>query len=146
MHKAQLFLKWIFNIFGFADNSFSVESLKYLKKSHMDDLLPRALYGVRVIFEYNLEQWQKKQVCIFRFFLLNCVLFIDKNLKGIYLDETLSLISSRSESTLSVSASFEEAVQNLNDVIFEQCTYRNNIIKFSFLVYHWKGFEYNYWW
>lgn len=44
---------------------FTTESLKYLKSRHLNEIIPKALYGSRVIFEYKLENWQRNQVIFY---------------------------------------------------------------------------------
>ncbi|XP_025193604.1 uncharacterized protein LOC112593427 [Melanaphis sacchari] len=44
----------------FTNFGMSVESLKYTKSKHLDELCPKSKYGQRIIFEKNLINWQAK--------------------------------------------------------------------------------------
>ncbi|XP_059222247.1 uncharacterized protein LOC106085717 isoform X2 [Stomoxys calcitrans] len=45
----------------FADCQINVEALKVMSNQHLDQLIPKNLFGPRIIFEYHLKKWQENQ-------------------------------------------------------------------------------------
>lgn len=78
----------------FKDLDINAESLKLMTSSHLNEIIPRSMLGQKIVFEYHLKSWQKSE--------------------GVELD-TLSNTST-SGSTLSLSSSFFDAVDELNQV------------------------------
>ncbi|XP_013105549.2 uncharacterized protein LOC106085716 isoform X1 [Stomoxys calcitrans] len=48
----------------FADCQVNVTSLKFMGSQHLDQLIPKNLFGPRIIFEHYLKEWQEKQTAV----------------------------------------------------------------------------------
>lgn len=52
----------------FVEHDINEENLKFMTKEHLDKIVPGNLFGPRIIFEYNLQKWQKEKVSNSSFF------------------------------------------------------------------------------